>query len=432
VNGTHVNGVVRIGMDDTDHVDHACTTEQFQRLLSALGREIDHFQVVERRLVRLWPFAPTRTRGNAALSAVCELGVGAGDEGGAALSDVNRICSDFMANLEVEIERDYPTSGARPDPCILVTTDPFPEQFYWDAVRCEVSLENRYANLPDSTTIHSLNKLPKGLIGASAAIAWAPSPDSTWELIAWREVGKILTRREVSEVAIIEMTERFPGTFANRDPTTGRGMIMPRTNCPVLYGVRGESEVEVDDAHRFLQDRYDVEKSASSAIHRTNQVSDDHLLGFRRGVVVSSPFEVQGGHSSVRVWDGESSRTLVAFSESGPVNRLLRRSRRGDEVDWMGLTSPSGEVHLERLRITNSTPRITTRPFCCAKAMRSAGKGQGLRCTVCGSLQEKSWLSENLVLPTEFEGWVEPSPANRRHLARPLARGLPKPANSQD
>ena len=51
MSGTHVKGVVRIALDDTDHVDHACTTEHFQRLLSMLEVGIDNFSVLERRLV---------------------------------------------------------------------------------------------------------------------------------------------------------------------------------------------------------------------------------------------------------------------------------------------------------------------------------------------------------------------------------------------
>ena len=96
MSGTHVKSVVRIALDDTDHVDHACTTEHFQRLLSMLEVGVDDFSVLERRLVRLWPFAPKRTRGNAALSAVCELGHGT-------LDDVNKICKKFIEDLALEI-----------------------------------------------------------------------------------------------------------------------------------------------------------------------------------------------------------------------------------------------------------------------------------------------------------------------------------------
>ena len=71
MSGTDVKGVIRIGLDDTDHIDCACTTEHFQRLLTRLNDSIVSFETKERRLVRLWPFAPNRTRGNAALAAIC-------------------------------------------------------------------------------------------------------------------------------------------------------------------------------------------------------------------------------------------------------------------------------------------------------------------------------------------------------------------------
>ena len=420
-----MKSVVRIALDDTDHVDHACTTEHFQRLLSMLQLSIDDFAVLERRLVRLWPFAPKRTRGNAALSAVCELGHGS-------LDDVNMICKKFIEDLALEIATGYPSEGQRPDPCLLVSDVEFPEEWYWQAVRREVKLKTRLESLPDSAKIHSISPQPAGLIGASSAIAWNPSQGSTWELIAWRQPNRIRTNREVSQQSIIEMSERFTETFTNRDPTTGRGMIMPRTNCPVLYGVRGNSAQEVSDAHKFMQSRDDVETCEAWAIHRTNQVSDDHLLGYYSAVVSGLPNEVQGGHSSILVWDGEVGKTLVAFAESGPVNVLLRRTKPGDVVDWLGLKAPSGEIHLERLRVKSTVPRTGERPDCCGKAMRSAGKGQGLRCTVCGSIKEKSWKIESISFDGQSGGWVEPTASNRRHLAMPLKRSLPSPAKNQD
>jgi tRNA(Ile2)-agmatinylcytidine synthase len=356
---------------------------------------------------------------------VCELGHGT-------LGDVNKICKKFIEDLALEIETEYPSEGQRPDPCLLVSDVEFPEEWYWQAVRREVRLKSRLDDLPKSAKIHSISSQPAGLIGASSAIAWNPSQGSTWELISWRQSNRIRTNREVAQQSIIDMSEKFPGTFANRDPTTGRGMIMPRTNCPVLYGVRGNSAEEVSDAHKFMQSRDDVETCESWAIHRTNQVSDDHLLGYHRAVVSGLPNEVQGGHSSVLVWDGEVGKTLVAFAESGPVNVLLRSTRPGDEVDWLGLKAPSGEIHLERLRLKSTVPRTGERPNCCGKAMRSAGKGQGLRCTICGSIKEKTWKIESISFDGQNDGWVEPTTANRRHLAMPLERSLPSPAKNQD
>ena len=66
-------------------------------------------------------------------------------------------------------------------------------------------------------------------------------------------------------------------------------------------------------------------------------------------------------------------KTLVAFKEGGDVNRLLRKLIPGDRINWLGLESPDGSIHLERLRIESSVPRILGRPICCNnKTMRSA------------------------------------------------------------
>ncbi len=59
--------IVRIGLDDTDHPEGGCTTYDLNELSRLLIRDIDSVQEIERRLVRLWPFAERRTRGNAAL-----------------------------------------------------------------------------------------------------------------------------------------------------------------------------------------------------------------------------------------------------------------------------------------------------------------------------------------------------------------------------
>ena len=59
--------IVRIGLDDTDHPKGGCTTYDLNELSRLLIRNIDSAEEMERRLVRLWPFAERRTRGNAAL-----------------------------------------------------------------------------------------------------------------------------------------------------------------------------------------------------------------------------------------------------------------------------------------------------------------------------------------------------------------------------
>ena len=60
---------LRIGLDDTDPPLSGCTTSTFDELLSLLVARISGIHIIERGLVRLWPFAARRTRGNGALRA---------------------------------------------------------------------------------------------------------------------------------------------------------------------------------------------------------------------------------------------------------------------------------------------------------------------------------------------------------------------------
>ena len=172
MSGTDVKGVIRIGLDDTDHIDCACTTEHFQRLLTRLNDSIVSFETKERRLVRLWPFAPNRTRGNAALAAICLVNI-------ADLNNVDSICREFMDDLNKEIQGTYPDTGQKPSPCLLIALDDYPESWYWEAVRGEVSLKVRKKQIPDSTKIYSIEHNPNGVVGASSAIAWNPNEHNT-------------------------------------------------------------------------------------------------------------------------------------------------------------------------------------------------------------------------------------------------------------
>ena len=113
----------------------------------------------------------------------------------------------------------------------------------------------------------------------------------------------------------MQLSELFTDTFMNRDPTEDKGIIAPRTPCPVLYGIRGASKEAVESAHIWMQDVETNEKCESWASHMSNQLSDDHLLGPSFGTVISYPRVFNGAHASLRVISEVSGETLVAFSE---------------------------------------------------------------------------------------------------------------------
>ena len=61
--GTRTESTFRIGLDDTDHPDGGCTTFDLNSLTDLLVSEVPSFREIERRLVRLWPYAERRTWG---------------------------------------------------------------------------------------------------------------------------------------------------------------------------------------------------------------------------------------------------------------------------------------------------------------------------------------------------------------------------------
>ena len=408
--------LVRIGLDDTDHPDVGCTTERMDALIRTIVHELG-VVILERRLVRLWPFAERRTRGNGALGVVIDLI----EEGQEALL---AICREWFGVLISETEK-YPPTKYAPSPCMVISSTSTPEEWYWSAVRTHVDAPSRHVEAIEHGCIVLLSTTSWGVVGASAAISWVPSRSSSWELIAWRDPSLVGTRRAVDHRAISALEESHPETFVNRDPTKGRGLIAPRTPCPVLYGIRGATSQAVSRAHELLQSRGDVERSAGHAAHRTNQLSDDHIASTMSGTIVSCPKETKGGHSHLVAFTGSSPVTLVAFSEGGPVNRLLRELAPGDIVSWTGLASPDGSIHLEKLCLDSPTPRIVGRPICCSKTMRSAGRNQDLRCRTCSKTQKKAWTTRQSGSKHSpaCGAWVEPTASNRRHLARPISLG---------
>ena len=410
--------ICRIGLDDTDHVDVGCTTSSFDLLLREISQSMD-CKVVERRLVRLWPFARRRTRGNGALGAILEIPNDGTDQ-------LEEICNNWFAKLLDQVSN-HPPSEFNASPCLVITFGPLPDNWYWDAVRKHVDSDTLLEEALQMGAIVLRSESSFGVVGACAAISWENPANSSWELISWRDESRIGTKRAVSSVSVLEMEKYHPETFLNRDPTKGKGMIAPRTPCPVLYGIRGSTYAAVEKAHQWLQSRDDVEESHSFAIHRTNQLSDDHIESSASGTVTSLPNETKGGHAHISVFSSGKTQRLVAFSEGGPVNRLLRSLIPGDRITWSGLSSPDDSIHLEKIKLDFATARIVGRPVCCSKTMRSSGRGQGIRCLSCGRKEIRAWqcIDYETAIGSPIGEWMEPSPSNRRHLSRPLSLGLP-------
>ncbi|MEC8926879.1 MAG: hypothetical protein VYB17_01295, partial [Candidatus Thermoplasmatota archaeon] len=145
-----------IGLDDTDEREHGCTTHDFDSLLKHLTES--GFQIEDTRLVRLWPFAPGRTRGNAALSACI----------------ITQNIDDLKSSLDNWFNQRFSnhepgTENHSAQPVLLLTEQKLPESIYWNTVQGFVELSTRVSELSDYPhRIWTTSSGNSGLIGASA------------------------------------------------------------------------------------------------------------------------------------------------------------------------------------------------------------------------------------------------------------------------
>ena len=390
-----------LGLDDTDSLQGGCTTASFHALLADLPNDV---KTGVPKLVRLWPFAQRRTRGNAALAVELH----APDE--AVLMDhLDNWWRHHLAPLEGAVEAstmsDRPQSPASPG--MVYYRERPDEAFYWNAVRQEVD----FLSIPTPHRAWG----GYGKIGAAAAVSW-PAQQVTWEAIAWRSTTESTQSRRIDMNALLEI-DGMEGVVLSRDPRNGSGLIAPRGPSPVLFGVRATSFEVAEKACLHLLDAPETEEASAWRVFETNQASGDHLPPVRSFTVVSVETHPARKHAHVRT-DGP---TVVAYAEGGAVNALARWLQEGDKISVAGLLHPDGTLHAERLKVDSWVHRTYQRPLCssCLVRMKSMGKGQGLRCPSCKSTAPDTW--DGVPVTPPHTGWVEPPMDARRHLARPLS-----------
>ena len=147
--------LIRVGLDDTDHPDGGCTTYDLNSLSELLRSVLPSYKEVERRLVRLWPYAERRTRGNAALCLLAT--IGEGDQGA---------LYEALDNWVPGPDGTDGTSSARP--AIVAGSGDPPMEWYTDAVRSRVDLDDRLEAISEAGfRVFTKSERPHGAIGAS-------------------------------------------------------------------------------------------------------------------------------------------------------------------------------------------------------------------------------------------------------------------------
>ena len=385
-------------MDDTDSLQGGCTTEVLFHLIQALP---EHVTAGQTRLVRLWPFAQQRTRGNAAVA----VELNTEDEQGL-LVFLEHYWRDCILPLKGIVQtsqhnnrEQYPS-----DPGMVYFTESFGDNaIYIEGLRRELSLED----LPTPTKSWGGH----GRVGATLAVLW-PAEESTFAAIAWREPSTSSLRQ--LDKRAIEHIDQMEGTFLCRDDRLGNSLLAPRGVSPVLFGIRTWTRDVAIEALQVLLDAPNTEPVIGSLIFETNQATNDHL---DHSIVdrVERIEVLRGGHTVIHA----SEQRFLAFKESDQIATISQQLQQGDVVECKGLLAPDQSIHVEFMRIRELVPH-KHRPACptCDKSMTSMGKHQGLRCKKCGLKMDDRWIETPRPLPVNQ--WIQPPASSRRHLAKPL------------
>ena len=430
-----------VAVDDTDSVNGNCTTF----LATEIIRELSDLDLIGNpRLVRLNPATPWKTRGNGSL--VMRFGKGLGHKrrsGNINGSDVFCYddCDEWEPDPEMLMERIIPLIQSRHEddanPGLLISDVRPDPSFYTLGVTTIMDRKVVDAEIDriGGTTFRIGNG--RGLIGCTCGMAWIPE-DRTFELLSYRPEGRWGTKRVFDPLSIRDVEHGYPSTFNSWEDRMEKVAMVPSTPCPVMYGLRGDSEEDLIQASAEIR----TEPIERWMVFLTNQGTDDHIINdpvslipnqsYRlQGMISSCARHIGGGHVLIDMDTGFGPVTCAAYEPSKEFRYALDWLHPGDAVEVFGeLREDPRTLNIEKLHVisVSEETRKISNPVCpaCSRTMKSVGKDMGYRCKRCGTSAEDPVTEpvRRQIVP----GWYEPPTAARRHLSKPLKRmGLEQP-----
>jgi tRNA(Ile2)-agmatinylcytidine synthase len=302
---------------------------------------------------------------------------------------------------------------------------------YKKAVRGVVTLKTTEELLNSLDAYYKGFKNCRGLIGATASIAWTSKNDYTYELIAYRKEEKWGSKRYVDDESTKKMDRTYPSTFDNYDYKNKHNRIVPNSPCPVLFGIRGTDEKDLVNAKRTIKS----EKIKSWLIFKTNQASDDHLQKTTidkikpyqsvivEGIVAKTPYTKKGGHVFFTIKNSTGKIDCAAYEPTKNFREKIRELIIGDLVEvYGGIRKEPITINLEKINIKNLIIKEekVENPVCikCGKHMKSIGSNQGYRCIKCGEKSNKPKIKK--IKRNIKTGFYEVPVCARRHLSKPI------------
>jgi len=426
-----------IAVDDTDSREGMCTTF----LATELIREFEDYQLLDYpRLVRLNPNIPWKTRGNGAI--VLTFGYGSKKE--RLIGDIDGEQWTYQGKHE-KGERDFEKvkkvveklahfQDSKTNPGFVLADKRPPQSLYEKAVKDIVELDDVLNILNQGSFGYKGYGEKRGLIGASAALAWRPK-DHTYELLTYRKEERWGTRRDLDEDDIRSLDYIIDGAFDCYDHEENKQAVAPNSPCPVLYGVRGDNPQELQKA----LDEIGGEKPARWITFLTNQGTDDHIKQVQisdsepwnsvevEGEVCSKPQSIEGGHVLFDVKDETGQITAAAYEPTKGFREVIKKLMVGDRIKlWGGVRKEPRTLNIEKMKILELEEKIikVRNPECpeCGKRMSSMGNDAGYRCKRCrikADEEEAIWKKMDRKLS---EKWYEVPVSARRHLSKPMKR----------
>jgi len=429
-----------VAVDDTDSMKGNCTTF----LATEIIREFRDLDLIGNpRLVRLNPATPWKTRGNGAL--VMRFGRGEGEPRYIGEMGGKVFCYDSCMDYEPDpmemrdriiplIERRHEDDA---DPGLLISSVRPDPSFYRRGVttimdRADIDREIERIG---GTTFQIGNG--RGLIGCTCGMAWIPG-DSTFELLSYRPESRWGTKRIFDPLTIRDVEHWYPTTFNSWEDREQKVAMVPATPCPVMYGLRGDSEEDLIEASMKIS----TEPIERWMVFLTNQGTDDHIICDPeslipnqsysiRGTVSSCARHIAGGHVFIDLDTRFGTLECGAYEPSKEFRYAVGWLCPGDEVEVLGeLREEPRTLNIEKIHVISVAEerRKVSNPVCsgCSRTMKSVGRGQGYRCKRCGTSADEPVTGS--VTRWIVPGWYEPPTAARRHLSKPLKRmGLEQP-----
>ena len=430
-----------IGIDDTDSISGGCTTYIACTIIKKLIDE--KYNIIGYpRLVRLNPNIPWKTRGNGAVS--IQVGIGKGIK--TKIGEINKkdiFCyqellenhndSKIKETVEKSVGEYARLEDKNTNSGFVILKERPSFEIYEKTVKDITCLKEIFGILNESKAFYKGYKNKRGLIGATASIAWFPKKDKTYELITYRKKIKWGKKRSVDSSSTKKMDKTYKTTFDNYDYDNRHNRLVPNSPCPILYGIRGENQNDLVKAKSMIKS----EEVDSWIIFQTNQATDDHLHKglisqikpyqsvITNGSVCISPYTIRGGHVFFNIKDSSGNIDCAAYEPTKEFRNVVRNLVVGDVVEvFGGVRKKPLTINLEKINVKklNNQVKKIENPVCpvCGKHMKSKGKNQGYKCIKCGIKSPKPLFKK--VKRDISLGFYEVPVCARRHLSKPLKR----------